>query len=1740
MYSVKKISNLLAKKLNQYLEADYHIWDESLIQARRKLIYRKNVTSSDPRLEASPEYLTGVEFSEMNIPKDASLLLTSLSKIKNSGVFPVPRLHQQKALEKFLGQQTEIVVSTGTGSGKTESFLYPILGSFALEKDRGPEVVSKSGCRVLLLYPMNALVNDQLSRLRRMLGNERVSEEISKFRGRKPTFAVYTSKTDYPGKRSKTRDQNLKNKIQSLFLGDALKYKKNLFDEGLWPAKDMESFLANNLKQSASDAELYSRHEVQDKTPDILITNYSMLEYMLARPIERQIFESTSDWLKSHDDNYLTIVLDEAHMYKGVSGAEVALLLRRLHSRLGVDRSKIRYILTSASFGSNNENDAITFAKNLTGKPDGAKAFDLILGEKKSKQGEGLPSLEQLIALSTFDISTIHNTSSSLDPAKEQIEKLFSQLKLGHPSSEIKSEEDLKNYVYEKLEIFPPAAYLANRLTKKSEAYDEISHQFLGAFENENAFESLLALCTFAQSKVNGQVFLPIRVHMMFRGLPGLYGCINPKCSENIDSDGKQLFGKLFTFPALKCKCGGRVFEILTHRDCGASYIRGFVSEKSVDFLLHEQAQSLSDNKLTETHFLIESERSHSPKWNYQWVHIKTGKLAKSDPNSVEYIPVRVANNDRIVVEGNKKVWTFSECPVCTRNLIKNGSSKIQDLSTKGEAPFSYLVRAQVEEQPPTKNKDKRYPLRGRKTLVFSDGRQKAARLARDIPRNVEKDIFRICLLLAINFIENNHKNSLKRDVIYVAFLKILQEKNILLFDGDDREKIEVALKKLDRYEDSEFTEILDDTWEPPPAFLELLLINLVGRYYSLFALTLAYVEPTKLSLKKFTEEAIKLGLSAIDCRQIAVNWLGTILDSNYAFDQSIPNGIRRSANGGYGDDSHWGVIKGKSLRNIKLEFLDTISKVALEELLLNEFCDIGENKRYFINPTRIMIKLHYNGEWSQCLQCTKLSVEKIRNLCPYCGSEHVQSLDPNNSQYLRARKSFYRDPVVDVLATPDMEIFNLSVEEHTAQLSYRDENQHTSTNEESERRFKDILINQKDYPVDILSCTTTMEVGVDIGSLTAVSMRNVPPERQNYQQRAGRAGRRGSSISTVLTYAQTGSHDSYYFENPDKIISGDPITPVIDIGNTKVITRHVIAAILQSYFHRLKIDIENESNDLLSVLGLTKDFFEGNNDFNYVSLKNWLSNGFIDDGIKKSISSWIPNHSLDVSDIANQLLNVLETKKPPNFNDEEVYEEKFLNFLFTCDLLPTYAFPRHICSFKIESRHDQYKDIETIENPQQGLATALTEYAPGRLVVINKKTYKIGSVTASSSPSEKNRAELLFSNKKQYLQCPSCMYTEVYQAESQNLHGCTHCGHEGIMKLDVIQPEVVYPEGKKAINEFDDDLYTSTSSAQLPFIGDAPHFELSKFRGETLIGAESNQLLVAINKGMESDNDTNGFWVCDKCGKASAEADKPEDSHIRDYFVRNEANNSKCIGGKFQKVNLGYSFNSDVFLMRLPLRQPLIQIGTGIERNGLISASRSLAEALVQTASLQLEIALSEMNCGIRLLKIDNINYLDIFIYDTAAGGAGYANLIKMWVNTIYTDAEKKLKQTCCDSSCYQCLQHFGNKWHHNVIDKYFGLMLWNYINTSEPPSLYDTIKQRDLASALLELLKLQGYLILNDSESGFIVGYENKEIEIIIYPVLLDPELIKGSTYTKHIYISDYEVLKSTPSAFAKVTSI
>ena len=255
-----------------------------------------------------------------------------------------PYQHQALATHFSLAEGRSLVVMTGTGSGKTECFLLPILGKLAKEaKAKGESFGNTTAVRAMILYPMNALVNDQLGRLRLLFGDPRIVHRFMEWSGRPARFARYTSRTLYPGVRDKDKDQDRLKPIGKYYVSNlelaagssspqqaaAAALVRELKKRGKWPAKpDLVTWYgkgrwldkAGVFKRCVmlpKDPELLTRHEVQETPPDVLLTNYSMLEYMLMRPLERPIFDCTRNWLEKNQGERFLLVIDEAHLYRG-------------------------------------------------------------------------------------------------------------------------------------------------------------------------------------------------------------------------------------------------------------------------------------------------------------------------------------------------------------------------------------------------------------------------------------------------------------------------------------------------------------------------------------------------------------------------------------------------------------------------------------------------------------------------------------------------------------------------------------------------------------------------------------------------------------------------------------------------------------------------------------------------------------------------------------------------------------------------------------------------------------------------------------------------------------------------------------------------------------------------------------------------------------------------------------------------------------------------------------------------------------------------------------------------------------------------------------------------------------------------------------------------------------------------------------------------------------------------------
>lgn len=1741
----------LTESLRSYIEAQYHIRDAGLIGERRRMLEEAGAVAQRPFVESTPVYELGRPYAELAVPPIVASTLTALSA-KGVGLFPRPYVHQATALERFFGGD-DLIVATGTGSGKTESFLMPIIGQLALEGQLRPQTASLPGCRALLLYPMNALVNDQLSRIRKLFGDVDAAKTLGVGRARPIRFASYTGRSPYPGPRSDGRDtERIEPLFESFYLSLMSQPDKivELQKLGQWPAKDMAAFYGKNFEETRptnsgkprlyrhwkhrlltqpADRELMTRDETQRGCPDLLITNYSMLEYMLMRPIERPIFQQTRDWLRADKNNELVLVLDEAHMYRGAGGAEVALLLRRLLARLEVPRERVRFILTSASLGQGPDaiRDIGEFARNLTGLPDAStRKFSVVTGTREARSiGAPLQSA-QVDALADFDLEAFDLHATTPEVAWRAVDDLARGIGWPPPTADA----DFRDYLFTQLTGFWPLEKLIETVSGKAHPLAGLEAELFDRHPRATqAVAALLALSTFARRGSDQRVLLPTRLHMFFRGLPGLYSCVDPNCANARYQSGPRILGRLHTHQREQCGCGARVFELLTHRECGTAFLRAYADGPQPDFLWSAPSGPLREghqSPLIQVELLVESPNPDLVDLCHEaWLDTRSGRLVYAEPKSADgfrkvYLPA--ASHDWM-----RTGLRFATCPVCNRKALNATSSTIMDHSTKGEAPFANLVKTQLDAQPATRGADRQFPNGGRKVLLFSDGRQKAARLARDIPREVEQDIFRQILAIATS--RMNEINWEPRPVqhLYIAILTVLRDFNLPIFDRKDAQRIEDEVARLEKdHAGDDLADLLKDFLpnEPPARYKVALLKQLCGRYYSLTGTAVGGLVPAKKALKKLvsTLATSHPSLTESNIFDIACAWIAELAEE-YAFEREIEGNVRGSAAGYFRSD--WGttgqfnkVATPKLATALGLgadDFKSLVAAVALELGLKN---DAGA---VFIDPGKVSIRIDLQMPWYQCADCTALLPTAVRGHCAACGSDKVKTLSPEKSPYIRARKGFWRDPII-AFDESRPQLRSISVEEHTAQLSNRDNARVHATTEQFELRFKDIQIGPKDRPIDVLSCTTTMEVGVDIGSLVAVGLRNVPPQRENYQQRAGRAGRRGSSISTVLTYAQNGPHDSFYYNNPAQIVAGDPRSPDIKIDNPKIARRHITSYLFQTFFHRYmdqnEVPAGSKTSALFRALGKASDFFLGEpgSGLDLASFSDWVCSEVIEPAgaLRLRIRSWLPESlrtaplSIDqwIEAVAEDLLRDLEAVKTSvttasepaadeeSESDEEernaLGDEELLEFLFGRGMLPSYAFPTDLTSFLVErltpKPNSQQWKMEIVERPQQAIGKALSEYAPGRLIVINKETYRSGGVVANTLPTVPDRAVSLFAEVKGLVHCESCSFVRDLESEREPETHCPICGSE-LQTTRMIVPQVFLPEDGRPLREDDRDQdITYASAAQFPVPVDQDDLPALTAAGTHLSYiVTTDRKLVTTNKGQATADGYSGFWICDKCGKAAIE-ELPQASHDRPYQIEYSFGQPKpprqC-NGQFQHVFLGHTFSTDLLLLRLRVQDPIIRnTGDPIQLRTLEDALYTIAEAVRLCASRhpQLDLDPSEFGAGFRVVpKLDEqALLLDVYLYDTLAGGAGYAELASRYINEILTST-LALLEDCpahCESSCESCLRHYHNQFLKDRLDRFLGAQLLRYGMFGTLPVEASPADQAQKLSKLQRLLSLDG----------------------------------------------------------------
>ena len=1740
MQTIQKTIQGLHGALRDYIEATYHISAPPLITQRKELLNCEGVIHRVPYLESTPRYKAGASFATMEeLPPAARELFSRLSTENGELqrlIYDPPYQHQADSVRHNLIEGKNLVVMTGTGSGKTECFLLPILGKFAAEAKTRPTVFEEqTAMRALILYPMNALVNDQLGRLRTLFGDPRLVEMFRTWAGRPPRFARYTGVTPYAGVRTREDDSTNLKFFYSFYVDilrrtestdeeercPALKLLSALKERGKWPAKpDLGAWLGEKGSEwqdrvtgefvraitLSDDSELLTRHEIQKEPPDLLVTNYSMLEYMLIRPIERSIFDRTRKWLDENPNESFLVVLDEAHLYRGSFGAEVGLLMRRLRDRLGVSEDRFRVICATASF--KDVTYAPDFGAQISGIP--ADSFVPIKGTLDLRKQSELGTMKDAKVLSTINLSAFYDAND--DECRIALVKpLLAHRGVAHPKAS-------ESALFEALTSYGPMGALINATMAEARPITELSKVI---FEGDvpptiadQATTALMALGSVARSDPKLPGLLPCRIHNFFRGLPGLWVCMDPNCSELSASQRNDVCGKMYPQPKDQCSCGGRVLELFTCRDCGTAYARAYTDDLNAPYALWAEpgeqlrmagGESIS---LSALDLLLEkpADAASSERVNYD---LRTGQLSQTAVGRHSR-KVHIRRDRTTEATGRKRhshmsvesSGQFKKCAVCDK-IAGYGRSPVQNHQTKGNQPFQALLARQIQIQPPGSQRATRFaPLRGRKVLAFSDSRQVAARLAPQLQTYSERDSLRPLIVSGFKWLmkQDAIRQHLNLDDLYFGVLLASRRLNVRLLPGmGDYEDFEAedilgrAIRDGDLDNPIALMELLMDmrSLQPPESLLRNMLSTLTDRYLGMESLALATIRECDSISEKIVELPHIQGLADTDYTKLGLAryWLRCWSKNGFKLAKMPVEWIDRASLQGFHVKS----------RNPKFEFdaidfaiSDTDARKVFWQVwspkLLEWFTKPKGTGRQFLNGSKLSLLFEEN--WTHCLSCKSVHRPIPEYLsCLDCGSVNVRSLDPDNDTVFNARRGYYRKPVIEALSDTSKHPMALIAAEHTAQLNAPHGEAVFSKAEENELLFQDIelqssALGNKSTAIDILSCTTTMEVGIDLGALSGVALRNMPPSRANYQQRAGRAGRRGNAVATVVAFGSADSHDEHYFSAPDEMIRGDVVDPKLTLDNIEIVRRHIRAFLLQNYHQdRLPFVDLSQPHDLFSVLGSVADFLAPDSRLNLADFEAWLVGN--ENILRERIATWIPTElsKADRQKLCDSFIEdcvdaVKEAVSPNPRKVEDIDDndvrggdetatgqwnaiphqasgpDGLLRRLLDFGKLPRYAFPTDVIEFQVfnRERSSPFRHIRKFA-PSRNLPIALSEYAPDKQVWIAGNCYTSGAIY-SVKKSDRISA---WKSRKIYMECSECGFAETFstsEVDRKDIRNCNVCGSKqafGPARYWMRPPGFAHPVSEKA----------ATSIDQIPEISYATRAKLTMGtpRGgwakgnDRIRGLKSRQRLLVSNAGPRN----KGYTYCVKCGRIEASSTSTPSLFVPHPKPYPESEDKRMCEGfnPSRQIVLGTDFITDIALFSMRVAEPMAL------KPGHFSTSvalRTVSEALAQSVCQMLIVEPGELKAEYRpaLTKDGKKGHeAEIFFYDTLPGGAGFSGQFADRSLELFTHALHLLNDcpANCDSSCYRCLRSFKNKLDHRLLDRHIGVQLLDYLVTGNNP---------------------------------------------------------------------------------------
>lgn len=1559
----------IKKDYTDYLSSMFYFQDGELVTQAKKILCEEGKFIKGPFIEITQPFITGKSIRSLMEEETLSEEFHYLDKS-----FPVDRnlyVHQEQAIKKVV-EGRNIIVATGTGSGKTECFLLPIINELMREKEAG---TLTKGTRALLLYPMNALANDQVSRLRGIL------KEYPDI-----TFGRYTGETEETQKKAE------------------------------------ELFAKTHTEGERIPNELISREMMRNNPPHILLTNYAMLEFLLLRPGDNIFFDG------EYADSWKFIVLDEAHTYNGAKGTEISMLLQRLKQRiLHGEEKQLTCIATSATLGGGKEahKEVAKFAQDLFHEP--FVATDIIESQRVDLTDRSIQGMQRM----SYEYEEIRGDEG----------KLFELLK-----------NDLN------------VIKLQQMLQRKSQLLSEVAEQF---FEDENISEDekmkaivqLVDLCAKAKEDQGSMPLLPARYHVFVKALEGAYVALYRK---------RKLFLDRYKSYKLDAKTSVVTFELANCQRCGQEYIVGRTenetlihldteidldggSRKKPEYYMLNPDCMIKDLEAVDNDELVVEGTSQDKLVEADDYILCTAcghieQVGKKEPRQCCKFPKEKYIK---VVKVKMPEYTVNACLQCgnhSKNIVK-------PFRTADDPATEVLTRSLYQCIPPQVKKKEAddlfgeieatdTDLLGRKLLIFSDSRQEAAFFA--------------------SYLQNKYNNILWRKAIIEELDKLL------IYEDINLDSLISAVVKYGKQHHL-FEEMFDEVQKQK--FVQTVLIKeffdvepqigLEG--LGLIGFTLSKPEKwAKLNMSALGIDP-KLGLSNDELWELYVILfnslramratttpeLVSVTDKLFA-PRNKPVYFKVESEKSQLGNSILGWMPKEKSSNKRLDYLKKLymdkgfdpveaserARKTLKELLLGRLYKGFWEREGYITETPLpkegtVLQLNYK-KWQVykpkqlyvCEKCGNITHTHIRHICSNyrCDGRLVPYIEGTS------RFSYYKDLYMRMKSIP------LSASEHTAQL----------TSEYAAR-----LQNKFEQgEINILSCSTTFEMGVDVGQLEAVFMRNVPPETANYIQRAGRAGRRTESTAFSLTYAKRRSHDLTYYQYPEKIIAGEIKAPYIELSNEKIVLRHVFSVVFAWFFKKypayygyvddfLKITTQEES----AVILLKHLLMEQPKDLKkalefvvpkcsavskYIGLDEWK---WVDYLLKENegvliISEASIKETIEELEAIKKKLD--EERKPSDsiLRIQNTYFKKdILSFLSSNNVLPKYGFPVDVVDFDILNQNGEAKMI----NISRDLKLAISEFAPGSEIIANKRIWK---------PYALNTNRLKGWPVQQYAICKECGRLFSYHSDlGVNVEDKeTMCCEEMLNYHYYVRPVFGFstfidaplssPGERRKAKPLPSRVKFDTYVDEDMELTDSAHEVLEI--GEYLVDVKysSRGKLVIINNGGNI-----GYSLCKRCGYiTNTIINKAKKQKIEPHKTKLGKN---CGNTFLHNVHLGHDFITDVVEIKLPMIDNKYMTKTFWP---------SLLYAIIEGASIEIGIARGEL--GGCLYRADEANVLEtsIILYDNVPGGAGHAKKILQYLGGVLENALQKVSGNCgCgeETSCYGCLRSYENQFYHEILER-------------------------------------------------------------------------------------------------------